>query len=276
MLMAAEQRRAIVPRLPGRGKLELARVAGRTVVTAASATSPLKLLTPKRNAETACVFTSTYGGGLLGGDCITLDVVGGKQTQCVLTTQSSTKIYRTTGPTSRQTLHASVDDDAVLIIAPDPLVCFAHSKYEQNQSFDLSPEAALVLIDSFTSGRRARGERWAVQHYRSRCEVNVNGSCVFRDHLILDPSDGAIETAMRMGSIDCFATLLLIGPALSAVVSDLLAERRGPLLFSVSPVAGGAVVRIAGDQTESIMAWIREKLRGVWDLVGHDPWSRKM
>ena len=50
---------------PGHGTLELQKVAGRTVVTRSQASSPLKLLTPRRRHPAAWVYTSTFGGGMV-------------------------------------------------------------------------------------------------------------------------------------------------------------------------------------------------------------------
>src|SRR5215204_6665017 len=105
----------------GRGSVTLSRVAGSTVVTRASATSPLKLLTPRSRSDAAWIFTSTYGGGLLGADTITLDLHAEPGTRGLLSTQASTKVYRSLGGTARQELNVGVDDDAVVVCAPDPI-----------------------------------------------------------------------------------------------------------------------------------------------------------
>src|SRR3954470_24270989 len=139
-------------RASGRGHIELEKVGNRTVVTRRMAMSPLKLLAPSTCGESAWIFTSTYGGGLVGGDEISLHISAGPSTRSLLSTQASTKIYRTTGLPCRQRLDASIGEDAILVSLPDPLVCFAKSDYRQIQRFNLALGAGLVMVDALTSG----------------------------------------------------------------------------------------------------------------------------
>ena len=86
---------------------------------------------------------------------------------------------------------------------------------------------------------------------------------------------------MRMGLIDCFATIVIAGRLLKQQIEQLnafVAEQPmpgGSLLLSASPIPDGLVVRVAGSHTEGVAHWIRERLGFVTELVGHDPWARK-
>ena len=204
------------PSRAGAGFVELRDVAGKTAITRCRADSPLRLLTPSDGASTARLIAGTYGGGLVGGDAIELTVDAGVGTRCLLGTQASTKIYRSAGAGCTQHLTVSAADDAIIASLPDPVVCFAGSRYVQGQRFDLSAGSSLVALDWFTSGRAARGERWAMNHYASRTEIIVSGRCVFLDRVELDPDDGEIGGAMRMGRVNCFATVVMVGPAVGS------------------------------------------------------------
>jgi urease accessory protein len=272
----------IADRAGGGGAVQIARSGGRSVVTRALARSPLKLLTPKTHGNAAWIFTSTYGGGLVGGDQISLDLRAAPGTRTLLSTQASTKIYRTKSLPASQQLTATVAEDAILLCLPDPLVCFAGSNYSQHQRLDLSNGASLVMLDWLTSGRRARGERWAFDRYESRCEIWADGRRAFRDAVLLDPSHGDLAATQRMGRCDCFATVVLIGPALSPQLDQMMqfvhaqpVHRDAPLIFSASPIAGGVVCRVAGATTELVAQWIRQRLAFVPSLLGQDPWLRK-
>jgi urease accessory protein len=181
-----------------------------------------------------------------------------------------------------QQLSATVGEEAILLCLPDPIVCFAGSNYSQHQRFDLADGASLVMLDWLTSGRRARGERWAFDRYESHCEIWMDHRCTFRDAVVLDPNDGALAATQRMGPCDCFATVVLIGPALSPQSDQLMqfvhaqpVHRDAPLIFSASPVAGGVVCRVAGATTELVAQWVRQRIAFVRDLLGQDPWLRK-
>src|SRR5262245_2200077 len=91
----------------GSGRLRFENVRGRTQIVESFAASPLKFLHPRSRGSAAWVVTSTYGGGLLGGDAIELNVNVGEDSRALLTTQASTKIYRS-DRSSAQTLDCRV------------------------------------------------------------------------------------------------------------------------------------------------------------------------
>jgi hypothetical protein len=51
--------------------------------------------------------------------------------------------------------------------------------------------------------------------------------------------------------------------------------RRGDLVASASPVAGGAVLRLAAVHLEAAATELHRELAGLSHLLADDPWSRK-
>jgi hypothetical protein len=93
-----------------------------------------------------------------------------------------------------------------------------------------------------------------------------------------------------MGRCDCFASLLIVGAALKSVIDELLKfvaaqPPAGTLLFGVSPmntslmntgsIDNGVIIRVAGDSSEAVMMWLRERMTFLIGALGGDPWSRK-
>ena len=252
-------------------------------MTRAEATNPLKLLVPRRQNLAGWAYTSTFGGGLVAGDQIDVQVRLQPGTTGVISTQSSTKVYR--NPTCRpcrQTLTASVAEGATLVIAPDPITCFAEAKYEQRQRFDLHPDSTLVFIDWLTSGRRARGERWAFSRYTSRLDVFVAGDRLLNDSLRLDPDDGDIGGPYRLGRFNCLAVVLLIGARLEQVSQRLLdsigakpVDPGSSLIDAISPIKHGVIWRILAETPESVSRYLKVRLSFLRDMLGEAPWERK-
>lgn len=265
----------------GRGHVALSHSSGRTRIIRAAATSPLKLLVPRTHGDAAWIFSSTFGGGMVGGDSVHLSLNAGPNTRCMLSTQASTKIYRTIGPSCRAELNATLAAGSILICAPDPLVCYRGARYLQHQQFHLAASAGLVLIDTLTSGRHARGERWAFDRYHSLTEVFFDQTCIFRDRIELSPAHGPIDDPMRMGPVDCFATVVVAGDALQPFADELLAcvdaqpAPAGSVLFAASAINHGVVIRVAGRDGEAATQWIRQRLAFISRLAGYDPWARK-
>jgi urease accessory protein len=297
-----------IPHCAGRASLEVQLVSGESAVTSSYATNPLKLLTPHARGQSVWAYTSSFGGGLVAGDQTRLDLHVGQGARCFLATQASTKIYRnTTALPSGHETRATLDAGSLLVFAPDPVQPFAGSSYTQRQEFRLAQDASLVLLDWFGSGRAARGERWSFNHFASRNAVWLapsllngvrdetarmvpgsaelspnNADLVFLDSLLLDPEDSPLDAPHRTGRFNCFATLLLLGPAVSELAQAMLADigqrpvsRQAPLLFAVSPVRDGAVLRLAGERVEDITRELRQRLSPLSASLGDNPWARK-
>lgn len=267
----------------GSAHLRVERVDGSSAVTSAFASSPMKLLTPRGRGESVWAFTSSFGGGLVAGDQTELDLEVGPGARCLVGTQASTKIYR--NPTALPCGHrtsAELGEDSLLVFAPDPVQAFAHSVYNQRQEFHLAPSANLVLVDWFTAGRTARGERWEFTRFQSRNDVFVDGRRTFLDSLLLDPTDGPLTGAHRLGRFNCVALMLFIGPTVEATATRSLEDivsrsvgRNAPLILSASRVTGGAVIRVAGESTETVGRELHQHLQPLAALLGDDPWARK-
>ena len=160
----------------------------------------------------------------------------------------------------------------------------------------------------------AIGEEWCFTRYRSINEVHIGTERVARDVLLLSqadpspsPSVSATATttppsppplpprtlrprtlADKLSPYACYATLLLFGPATSALTAHLASMYDGirqmqvrsgspeALLWSYSPLAEGrgCVVRVAGTETDKVKTWLKEQLRGLEEVVGRDAYAR--
>src|SRR6185436_20614305 len=90
-----------------------------TVVGRSFASSPVKLFTTRAVGGACWVYAATLGGGLVGGDRIRMTIDVGADARALLTTQASTKVYRSLRPAS-QHISARIADDALLAVVPDP------------------------------------------------------------------------------------------------------------------------------------------------------------
>jgi urease accessory protein len=269
--------------LKGHAHLEVELVFGESTATSFSATSPLKLLTPCARGKSVWAYASNFGGGLVAGDETRLDLRIGADARCFMGTQASTKVYRNPAqlPCSHST-QATLERGSLLVFAPDPVQAFAGSCYRQRQEFHIAQDAALVLVDWFTSGRAARGERWEFDNFQSRNDVFVDGNRIFVDSILLNAETGSIESPPRTGQLNCFAMLLLVGEPLREAAARLLGEigvspvpRNAELLCSASPIQEGAVLRVAGEDVESVGHKLKRHLHFLAEYLGDDPWIRK-
>lgn len=204
---------------------------------------PLKLISPPRNTQqhlSALVFLLSYGGGLVGGDTVTLSVNVGQGSKLSVVTQGHTKVFKSASAdiVTRQNLDVEIENGAALCLLPDPVQPFAESVYEQTQIFHLQGESAsLCLLDWVTQGRSARGENWDFVKWFGRNEVwwssssgsaTGRGRLLVRDAVKLD-AGASLSNPVRdlkdtMHGNGIFGTLILRGPLLKALGAFFLAE----------------------------------------------------
>src|SRR5690349_16152460 len=107
----------------GCGRLRVSLAPLVSVVTEAFASSPLRLLLPKNHGRAASVFASSFGGGMVDGDSVSIDLDVDAGVAAFLATQASTKVYRSARG-AREGLRARVVEGVLLVVMPDPVVCF--------------------------------------------------------------------------------------------------------------------------------------------------------
>ncbi|KAF9651842.1 hypothetical protein BDM02DRAFT_3109939 [Thelephora ganbajun] len=171
-----------------------------------------------------------------------------------------------------------VSKGATLYLLPDPVTCFKHASYNQLQTFHLEDGASLIVLDSFTSGRKSLGEEWQFWRYYSVNDVWVNDRRIAKDVMLLEQEKeeevnnsrwkGVLPVrtlADRLAPYSCYATAILYGPAMRETLLDV--SRRcdkisvfkqaspPPLLWSFSWVGSGregGVIRVAAMDTEGV------------------------
>lgn len=209
-------------------------------------------------------------------------------------------ISKSSNPVTCQRVTVRVSKGATFYLLPDPVTCFKHASYDQLQTFHLEDGASLIVLDSFTSGRKSLGEEWEFWRYYSVNDVWVNGRRVAKDVMLLEQEkegntktsrwDGALperQLADRLAPYSCYATAILYGPAMCETLGDV-SQRCGeisvfkkesppPLLWSfswVGPQREGGIIRVAAMDTEGVRDFLKELLHGIRTLVGIDTYRK--
>lgn len=253
-------------------ELVVERVRERSVVTAARAAGPLRLLAPAASGHAAWVYQSSLGGGFVGGDDLGLRVRVADGAALFLSSQASSKVYR--AARSRFVLEADVGEHATLVAWPDPVACFAGARFTQQQTFRIAASAQLVVVDAWTAGRVARGERWAFERFETRLALDIAGTRVLDDATLLDRAHG--DLAARMAGVGAFATIVVVGPAADPLAAEIATRPLAWPLVTASRWPWGTIVRAAAATTEALALSVNALLRDVTiAALGADPWTRK-
>lgn len=239
---------------PGHGTIHLALLPPNTPrLKTVSYQYPLKLISPStfhvpddESRRVHTVYLLSYGGGLVAGDTIDLNVILEANTRLVLLTQGSTKLFKAPGRDVLTTQRMTVDvaPTSALCYLPDPVQPFERSNFEQTQVYNILPSrdgsglGNLCVLDWVCNGRPANGENWSFYRYGSRNEIYTsqpNGKCrlLLRDNVVLDDDGVDNSIATRMDGQAVFGTLILFGPLMRSLGEFFMEE------FKVLPRIGG-------------------------------------
>jgi len=172
-----------------------------TVVTACRYTLPLQVLAPVALDDPAAVVSMLNPtGGLVGGDRLSIDVDVAEGAHAVLTTPSATRVYRTEGEETIQSVRLSIGPRAVVEWVPDHTIPFAGSALRQTIDADLDETAGLILVDAFSAGRIALGEAWRFTVLDSAISIHDQHGWLVHDRFVLRGRAGVVRAAGRRGA----------------------------------------------------------------------------
>ncbi len=265
------------------GHAEFALQGDSTRVVSLGSRAPLQLLAPRAGSDVGWLVMGSLGGGLLGGDHIKVDLHVQQGAGAYVTTQASTKIFKSGGCGAvRQSLDALIAPDASMLLAPDPVVCFAQSDYQQEQKFYLHAGSSLLAVDWFTSGRWQCGERWNFARYISRQSVYVNGDPILLDALELDNTVSHISRTVGFNVVNALATVICLGPRFAGAALALLQrlhntpiQTKDSVMFGISELADGFLLRVGGDSAENVGRFLQKELVSAAAAMGVELWQRK-
>jgi urease accessory protein len=201
------------------------------------------------HAGAAICALSNYGAGMLQGDSSDLVIHVQQGAKLGVVTQGASRIYTPNRSSiirasnnfhdnddhqCRANLRANVEQDAILVLAPDPCALFASSSFTQIQRFNIHPQSSVALIDWFSSGRFMNQEQWAFDKLYTRTslhwlEDNINytddqSTAVpfLQDATLMDFRVGRSREwdTHAIRGYNCFASLLLYGQETRGVVQQ--------------------------------------------------------
>lgn len=184
---------------------------------------PLKLIAPKTKLDFSILYIMSYGGGLVSGDRVALDIIVGKNATLCIQSQGNTKIYKQIPgkPATQQKLDVEVGTNALCLLLQDPVQPFGDSNYIQTQNFVLEDEtSSLALLDWTLHGRSHINEQWSMRSYVSKncIQMKIPASnqrkTLLRDVLKIfdEPNLHIGLKAERMHHFECIGNLYLLGP----------------------------------------------------------------
>lgn len=195
------------------------------------------------------------GGGYLNGDTYKIDIVLEEDAEAVVTTQSSTKIYKTRTCAASQEMIIHLKKGSVLEYLPDPVIAYQHACFKQRMVVRMEKGASLICSDIFTPGWAPDGTLFQYDLLQSKMEVFMDNSLILFEHVKLEP-DEDINGIGFMEGFTHFGTMMVINEKMNQVLLEELYEqleslsecRIGLSMLSVP----GFTLRILANTTQEV------------------------
>lgn len=173
----------------------------------------MRLLETGLHARGVEIQLSSYGGGILQGDRIGLDIRCGDRTGLLLKSQANTHVYRNeTGEEAIQSFDAVCGEESIIAVLPEPMVLHAGAWFRQEQLWSISSSTDFVLADWMQSGRSESDEQFAFNHYESRVQISVDDKPVLEENFVCRPAMDDIRSPALFGPYDLMLNAYLLGP----------------------------------------------------------------
>jgi len=275
--------------------LDVAEVRGYSRLIACKNIQPLKLLQPASHSRACHVVLSSYGGGMVAGDIIRLRITGQAGARLIISTQASTKIFRSIDESvAEQHTVGELAENALAVVFPDPVVLQAESRYRQVQEWHLQSSSLLFLVDWFHSGRMDQGERFAFASLHSELRVRVAGRLVVLDRFAFHPEENIATSPANFAGYQTFFSVFLVGSPGDArfqLLGQMLAQQKMPgstgphfninsqaCVISVAKARENVwVLRAAAHNRMALQPLCEQILAALADeeLLGYNPLARK-
>lgn len=195
------------------------------------------------------------GGGYVDGDSYKMSIVLEEEAEVLLTTQSSTKIYKTRTKPAIQEMDIHLKKGSLLEYLPDPVIAYQHACFKQNMIVQMDKGASLVCSDIFTPGWAPDGTLFRYDLLQSKMEVYLEQQLVLFDHIKLEPDEDMTGIGYMEGYTH-FGTMIIIDERVNKAFLEELHDLFEPLSeirIGVSMLAvPGFALRILANSTQAI------------------------
>ncbi|WNI20891.1 urease accessory protein UreD [Streptomyces sp. ITFR-16] len=239
---------------------------GRTELVGRYQKTPLQIMRPlwidPELPGMSYVYLMATGGGVAQADRYRMDFRCGPDTQVHLTTQAATKVFRMEHDYASQRVHLTAEAGSYVEYLPDPLIPFEDARFYQRTEVTVAPGATVLVGDTLTAGRLARGERHTYRVLATDLRVTrPDGTLLALDTLRLTPGEqgeGVLGPGVFAGH-DHVASLFVVTDRVpAAALADALHEALAGLgvLYGVSvlPHDCGAWLRLLDDSPIRVAA----------------------
>jgi urease accessory protein len=199
------------------------------------------------------------GGGVAGGDRISIAASASPCSTLALTTATAERIYRATSAPTEIDVSLTVADDATLAWLPQSTIVYSGASVQRRIAAELTASARLLLAETTAYGRTASGEVMQAGRFNDQWRIKRDGRLVFADATRLSGDvDAALLRPAVAGGASITSLLVCVAPDVEQrrdQVRNALSAHA--LLSGVSAWNGLLTVRLLGDRLDHIANALR-------------------
>lgn len=249
---------------------------GRTVADNVYFQGAFKVMRPVylNNYNYPCYYLLNPGGGYLDGDTYRMKITLQEEAQLTLTTQSSTKVYKTPKSYAYQETEFHLKKDSYLEYLPDALIAYKDAKYVQKNVVYMEQGATLLYSDIVTPGWSPEGSKFSYDTLQLKSEIYMDNELVVFDHVKLQPEMQNMAGLGFMEGYTHLGSFIVIGEKTDDALLDRLyetiQEETGDFEFGISKLTlPGFTLRIMANKTQVI-----ERIITSCHAVISDEWNQ--
>lgn len=214
-------------------QLEVGKKRNRSIVTNSFFDGVFKITRPTYLESDLPLLTLIHvGGGYVDGDSYKTEIVVDESSRLALTTQASTKVYKSPKFGVNQTMEYYLGNNSELYVRQDSLIPYKEANFTQETNVFMNPTATFYYTDIITPGWSEDGELFQYNKVQSKMKIFVDGSLKVYDHLLLQPN-GLMDNLMCLENFTHIGTMFFIHPK----ISDTLIEDLRKILSDYSTIA---------------------------------------
>lgn len=179
------------------------------------------------NSGLPCFYLLNLGGGYVDGDRYKTDIHLRDHAHMLLTTQSSTKVYKTPKVPVIHEMDIRLEQGSYLEFISDPLIAYRDARYKQETAVHMARGATLVYGEIITPGWSPEGALFQYNRLQLRTAVYIEDELVVFDNLPLTPKARSMDGLGLLEGYTHLGSLLVIGDEVPRDMADTLSEAFG-------------------------------------------------
>ncbi len=270
---------------PDRSRIEVVQTGGVSRMVVNHSLGPLYIHNPRITGPGCHALLANYGGGLVDGDAVSLEILCREGARLSLGSVGSLQVYSSPAHGTVQRIHGIVESKALVLSIADPVVLHCEAVYKQQQEWHLAPDANLVVAELIIGGRLETGERFSFREYAAEISIYVAEELVLYDSFQFLPSSFNYTDPAIFAGRSCLLCAYMIGPRwprLAERLAELLESSTSPesssILAAVHPLEeNGYILRAVADRPRELTEFLDCICNFVEDpeFLGFNPRKRK-